>query len=51
LHKVLNAKKDNTVEIDKNIGTKNTAFRLLSQVLHKEEFLNVYKAWISKFPE
>jgi hypothetical protein len=48
----LSAKKNDTVEIDKNIGTKNTSFRLLSQVLGEgSPFLSALEEHLNTLPE
>lgn len=48
LFTALNIHKDKNKEVDKDLGTKNTAFRLLSQVILKEDspFITGYKQFI-----
>ena len=48
LYTALNTHKDKNKEIDKDLGTKNTSFRLLSQALLKESspFVTEYLAYI-----
>lgn len=48
LYTALNTHKDKNKEVDKDLGTKNTAFRLLSQVILKEDspFITEYEKFI-----
>lgn len=48
LYTALNTHKDKNKEVDKDLGTKNTAFRLLSQVILKQDspFITEYEKFI-----